>query len=160
MIKKKMNFILVVFAIALLLLTGCASKPGFEGKGDLVGMIIDENNKPVRDFVVFCSSGTKPVVTNESGIFAFYDVPSGEYFLSGEKEGYLRLENVSYNFDDRSKFIVMQTKSFKAAVLNAEELIRLGQAEDARNVLGGICCQPGSSEELFFTEYIAKLEER
>ena len=137
---KKNNVSVSVLAFFIInALIGCASRPAFEGKGDLCGLVVDENNKPVKDFVVYCkpvnekfySQPIRPVLTNASGLFVFYGLSSCEYLLSGSKNAYLKIEPVSYSFDDRTKIICIQTKSFKAAVLNAEELLKLGQKEEA-----------------------------
>ena len=164
--KRSFMFSLIGCMFCSLLLISCASTPGFSGKGDLCGLVIDENNVPVRDFVVNCrkENGSslqeiRPVITNESGLFVFYGLLAGEYFLSGEKPGCLRILETPYHFNDRTKIICLQTKSFRASVLRAEELLRLGQPEEAGEVLGGICCETGSPEEIFFKNYIAKLKE-
>ena len=163
--KKSLAIIIALCAI----FTSCASKVRFEGNGDLCGLVLDENNSPVKDFIVYCRPAelklktsnpvVAPVITNESGLFVFYGLPSGEYILSGEKKNYLRLEHVKYRFDDRTKILCVQTKSFKAAVLSAEELLHLGQAQEAGEVLRGVCCDKGSSESVFLKEYIAKIKE-
>ena len=105
-----------------------------------------------------CSDAKKSLLRRFSSRFVFYGLSSGEYFLSGEKTNYLRIKSALYKFNDRTKIICLQTKSSKAAVLSTEELLRLGQKQEAAEVLRGLCCEPGSSEELFFNEYIAKLE--
>lgn len=145
------KFILIFFVCTAFL--GCASKPRFKGKGDLCGLVIDENNAPVNDFVVYCHSGDanvqviQPVKTNESGLFVFYGITSGEYFLSGNKNNYLRIEKTAYRFDDRSKIICLQTKSLRAAIMSVEELLCLGQISEARKVLKNICCEEKSKEK-------------
>ena len=163
---KKCIFLLLV---CLGIFLSCKSKPAFDGRGDLCGLVVDENNFPIKDFVIYCKAtdikswGAKPVITpvltNESGLFVFYGLPSGEYCLSGEKNNYLKLDSALYSFNDRTKIVCFQTKSLKAAVLNAEELLRLRQADQAAALLQGICFESGSPEESFFKEYIAKLEE-
>lgn len=149
-----------IFSFVLVIFAGCASKPKFKGSGDLCGLIIDENNKPVKDFVVYCHSGDaspeiiKPVITNESGLFVFYNVPSGIYLISGEKTNYLRISKVQYRFDDRTKILCLQTKSFKTAVLSAEELIKLGRVEEAEALLEDICCESKTPEENLIKAYL------
>ena len=73
---------LAVLISVTVLFFSCASKPVFSGKGDLCGLVVDENSKPVKDFVIYCESKSagkklaevKPVLTNESGLFVFYDL--------------------------------------------------------------------------------------
>ncbi len=153
---KKNNVSVSVLAFFIInALIGCASSPAFEGKGDLCGLVVDENNKPVKDFVVYCkpvnekfySQPIRPVLTNASGLFVFYGLSSCEYLLSGSKNAYLKIEPVSYSFDDRTKIICIQTKSFKAAVLNAEELLKLGQKEEALMLLANVDCRDDSKEK-------------
>lgn len=148
------KYLAIGFAFTVFLFSSCVSKPKFEGKGDLCGMIIDENNHPVKDFIVVCNAKgvsaqvIRPVATNESGIFVFYDLPSGRYSLSGEKKNYMKLSNTDYRFDDRSKIICLQVKSFRAAIENAEELIRLGEKDEAIKILDSISCERKSNEAL------------
>lgn len=148
------KYLAIGFAFTVFLFSSCVSKPKFEGKGDLCGMIIDENNHPVKDFIVICNAKgvsaqvIRPVATNESGIFVFYDLPSGRYSLSGEKKNYMKLSNTDYRFDDRSKIICLQVKTFRAAIENAEELIRLGEKDEAIKILDSISCERKSNEAL------------
>ena len=89
---RKITYLAYMILISFsMLFWSCASKPKFTGKGDLCGLIVDEKNKPVSDFVVYCTACepnlqiVKPVITNESGLFVFFDVPAGSYHLSGSK---------------------------------------------------------------------------
>lgn len=154
---KKSLILSALFTI--LLLSSCASKPKFNGTGDLCGLIIDENNKPVKDFIVTCRfkgitvPSTKTAATNESGIFVFYDMPSGSYCISGEKKNYLTLSDKEYRFSDRSKILCLQTKTFKGAVNYAEELIRLGDKEAADKILEAINCDKKSPEALIILSH-------
>jgi hypothetical protein len=97
----------------------------------------------------FCLQEVKPVITNESGLFVFYGLSSGDYFLSGTKTTYMRIEPVYYSFDDRTKIICIQTKSFQAAMSKADELLRLGQAEEAYALLDNIDYEKDSKEGLY-----------
>lgn len=143
------KFMILCIASGLFFLA-CASKPGFDGRGDLCGLIIDENNKPVKDFIVYCSTSgnyIQPVLTNESGLFVFPSLHSGEYKISGEKNNYLRIEKVVYRFNNRTNILCLQTKSFKAALLKAEELLYLGQTKAAMDVLEKISCEKKSPQQ-------------
>ena len=165
--KNKVLAGITVLICISLFLCSCASKPKpkFKGSADLCGLVIDENNLPVKDFVVWCEPvkllGARPgpVLTNESGLFVFYGVPSGEYVLCGEKNNYLRVESVVYDFNDRTRIICLQTKSLRAAVVKAEQLLGLGQAAEAGDVLGKICCEADSQEDIFFKQCLAKIKE-
>ena len=80
-----MKKIILLFMALGLLFFSCATKPAFNGCGDLCGLVVDENNYPVKDFIVYCEPSEKgwslenglpgkdiqPVLTNESGLFVF-----------------------------------------------------------------------------------------
>ena len=152
---------LTVFIAVTVLFFSCASKPVFSGKGDLCGLVVDENSKPVKDFVIYCESKSagkklaevKPVLTNESGLFVFYDLLSGDYLLYGEKNNYLKIEVTPYSFNDRSKIICLQTKSFSATVKTADELFRLGQPESAKILLSNLSYEKESFEAFLITAW-------
>lgn len=155
--KKIVISILLIGGI--LFISGCASKPKFKGKGDLCGLVIDENNCPVKDFIINCRPvdgkiiPVQPVLTNESGLFVFNSLPSGKYSISGEKNNFQRIRPTTYWFEDRAKIVCFQTKSYKSSILQAEELIRLGQPGEARKVLKGICCEKDSDQQLLVKLY-------
>ncbi len=142
-------------------LFSCATKPHFEGQGDLCGIIIDENNKPVNDFIVYCraadqkafSKDPAPVKTNESGLFVVYGISSGEYLLSGSKNNYLSLEPHLYSFEDPTKIICLQTRSYRSAIKRAAELIAMGQTEEAVSLIENINCEKDSREEFYIKAY-------
>ena len=140
-------------------LCGCASKPRFQGNGDLCGLIIDENNLPVKDFIVYCKSAgkimqpIKPVLTNENGLFVFCDLPSGRYLLSGEKTNYLRVNKTPYKFNDRTKIFCIQTKTLKGTIKDAVEYLHLGEKKDAALLLNSLCLQKNSAEEMIVSSY-------
>ena len=152
------------------LFCACASKPGFQGNGDLCGLVIDENNQPVKDFTVYCKSKEKktqtikPVLTNESGLFVFYDLPAGSYCITGEKTNYLRLNESVYDFYDRSKIFCIQTKTFHGTVKAVVELLHLGEKQDAALLLDSLCVPDNSPEEMIVDSYkfftIESYEER
>ncbi len=171
MIKKQMCRLLyaTLFTILCCFFVACASKPRFQGNGDLCGLVIDENNQPVKDFIVYCKSAEKlqvikPVMTNESGLFVFYDLSSGRYFLTGEKTNYLKLNKTIYEFNDRSKIFCIQTKTFKGTIKESVELLHLGQKNEAALLLDSLCVQKNSPEELIICSYkfftIESYEER
>ena len=155
------KFCLLLFCSSFFLFFSCASKPSFEGKGDLCGIIIDENNKPVKDFIVYCkpvnqkflSQALGPVKTNESGLFVVYGLSAGQYLLSGNKKNYLSLEPHQYSFEDRTRIICLQTRSYKSALERAGELAAMGQKKDAEDLLSKISYEKNSREELYIKAY-------
>ena len=154
---KIFKLTLPLLCSSLLLFSSCLSKPRYEGSGDLCGIIIDENNKPVKDFIVYCklanpdkfSKDPGPVKTNESGLFVFYGLPCNAYMLSGCKNNYLGIEPFLYSFEDRTRIVCLQTRGYKSAITRAEELAAMGQTEEAAALVGRIACEKDSREELY-----------
>lgn len=150
----KHNFIFV--SIMLAFLSACSSVPSFDGKGDLCGLVVDEKNRPIKDFAVFCSDEKlieKAVFTNESGIFVFYDMPSGRYKLQGEKEGYGKLKNVDYLFYDRGKIVCCQVSGIDATFDAVEKLILLGDYEGGMILLDNLVVEANTNADRVLTYY-------
>ena len=146
----------------LFLFFSCASKPGFEGYGDLCGMIIDENNRPVKNFIVYYSKEPaihKSTATNESGIFVFHRVPSGKAVISGEKKNYTKLEKTEYQFYRRSDIICFQIMSLKKSVDEIEALAERGEIQAALELLEQISCEKKTDEWKLLSAYRKILEE-
>ena len=92
---------ILIYSFLTFLFISCASKPGFNGEGDLCGLVIDENNRPVADFVVYSSNKDNPnqktsALTNSSGLFVFQNTKAGTYYISGEKKNYTRLISIYF----------------------------------------------------------------
>ena len=120
------------FIIALV--SSCKSLPSFKGEGDLCGLIVDENNSPVKDFVIYCKNelDTRTALTDENGMFVVHGVPSGVYKISGQKKNYVKLENAEFLFTDRNKIFCCQVASVEGAFESVEELIIRGEHYDRR----------------------------
>lgn len=159
--RRKIHGCIGVFLISILL-SSCASKPRFEGYGDLCGMVIDENNRPVKNFIVYYSREPavhKSAVTNESGIFVFHSVPSGKSVLSGKKCNYTKLARTDYQFYRRSDIICFQVSSIKAAVEDVEALASRGETESALKLLNNIVCERKTDEWKLIKAYRLFLKE-
>jgi len=144
------------FLLLSILCFSCASHPDFEGYGDLCGMIIDEKNQPVDNFVVYYSKApflNKSTVTNESGIFVFHNVPSGQSVISGEKKNFSRLKDSDYYFCDRSDIICFQVNSIKAVINEVDPLIKAGDKKKAYMLLDNVSCEEASEEWILIESY-------
>lgn len=135
--------------IIALIFSGCASKSAFEGKADLCGMIVDENNQPVEDYVVYYRKKMteKSSATNSSGLFVLHDVSSGEFSLYGEKSGYTKLADQKNTFFDRTKIICFQVNSLDLVLENVNKLIELKKYEDALELIQNVAYNKGTNEE-------------
>lgn len=133
--KNKKKFFLG-FA-TLLLFSSCRTLPKFKGEGDLCGLIVDENNTPVKEFVVYCKNDfeTNTALTDESGMFVIHGVSSDVYKISGQKKNYVKLENEEFLFTDRSKIFCCQVESIDGAFKTVEELLLRGEKKKAEALL-------------------------
>ena len=146
---KKILLQFCLFFLFVCLIPSCATKPKFSGNADLCGLIVDENNRPVKGFVIraVCGmSGIKSAVTNENGIFVIENVPSGKITISGEKKNYSKISDVNYHFINRSDIFCYQVKSVKAVIKLVDELIMRSEIEAACNLLENVSCEKKSME--------------
>ena len=122
---------------ALMLFSSCRTLPKFKGEGDLCGLIVDENNAPVKEFVVYCKNDfeTNTALTDESGMFVIHGVSSDVYKISGQKKNYVKLENEEFLFTDRSKIFCCQVESIDGAFKTVEELLLRGEKKKAEALL-------------------------
>ena len=144
---------------------GCASKPKFQGKSEMCGVVVDENNIPVADFVITCKKDgvSNVAVTNESGIFVFNDMRGGKYSICGEKPGYARLAEQTFEFISREKIICCKVNSIDGAFNAIDKQISCQKYENALELLDEICFEKDSAAEatvLFYMAYVySKCEE-
>lgn len=133
--KKIKKFVFISFGVFLFL--SCRTLPKFKGEGDLCGLIVDENNKPVKEFVIYCKNDleTKSALTDESGMFVIHGISSDAYKISGQKKNYVKLENEDFLFTDRSKIFCCQVLSIEGAFKNVEDLLLRGEKKKAEEVL-------------------------
>ena len=151
-----LTFLVLVFFIS------CASKPKFRGNGDLCGLVIDEENRPVKDFLIFCDGPVNQnhtALTNDGGIFVIPDVPGGNYIISGKKLNYCGLEKTTYFFGDRTKIFCCQVNSIDAALESVSNLLIRGENQLAENQLNSLSYEKNSAEEAvvnFYRFYLAE----
>ncbi|MCR4580378.1 MAG: carboxypeptidase-like regulatory domain-containing protein [Treponema sp.] len=158
-VDKSKRIILGLYVFYLLMISyGCASKPSFQGMGNLSGLLVDENNHPVENAVVSCWKGPvclQKVTTNAGGIFTFYDLPSGSYEISAEKTNYGLLKAQKYRFSDSKGIFCCQINSMDYLLDCAEEKMLCGQYDQMFDILDNITLSKNSSGELAILFYKA-----
>lgn len=148
--------------VPLVFLISCASKPKFSGTADLCGLVVDENNRPVSDFLIFCNGSAgenHTALTNESGIFVVKNVPCGNYQITGQKTNYKNLEKTDFAFYDRTKILCCQVFSFDAAMESVLNLMMRGETKQAEKILDAVSYDASSSEAAviqFYRFYLAE----
>jgi hypothetical protein len=149
MAKNGFGRLLFRFYIIYLILIfyGCASEPRFSGKGVLCGLVVDEKNRPVKEAVITCWRGAvclQSCLTNENGIFNFYDLPPGLYEISGEKNDFSSLHRIKYRFSERGNMFCCQMNSLDWVLECAAEKLRCGQLEEMYKLLDNLTLSKSS----------------
>ena len=137
---KKQLFRFAVFCLTLAFLS-CKTIPRFKGQGDLCGLVVDENNEPVKDFLIYCKNEfevTSTALTNETGMFVIHGVPSGIYKISGKKKDYAKLAWVEFYFTDRDRIFCCQVESIEGAFKTAEQFMLRGEIKNAEAVIDSL----------------------
>lgn len=141
---------IILYPLALafsLVLFSCASSPRFRGNGDFCGMIVDENNEPVNEYLVSCYKGgvvLGSALTNQSGIFAIQNIPAGKYTIEGQKEFYSDIKDLKVDFCFRDKFFCCTAFTTDGVFENVKRLIKLEDYDGALEQLRLLRCQRSS----------------
>ena len=140
----------------------CKTLPKFKGDADLCGLIVDENNTPVKDFVIYCKTDfeTNTALTDDSGMFVIHGVSSDVYTISGMKKNYAKLENEQFLFTDRSKIFCCQVESIEGAFKTVEEYILRGEKKKAEEVLDSLYYDKKTPQESVVLVYRFFLAEK
>ena len=137
--KRNLRIRFFVLVVSVFFLS-CKTLPKFKGDADLCGLIVDENNAPVKDFVIYCKSNleTNTALTDESGMFVIHGVSSDVYTISGKKKNYVMFEDEEFLFTDRSKIFCCQVESIDGAFKTVEEFLLRGEKKKAEELLDGL----------------------
>lgn len=151
-----MKFRILILICTGLFLVGCKSAPVKKEVSDFCGIVIDENNMPVENFVIQVNGKTelkKTGVTNSEGIFVVSDVNTGIVKISGFKDGYAVYENSEVEFFDRTKMFCIQVNSCNVILDKVEKYISLGEMEKAEKELSEIYCSKHKILRTVLDEY-------
>ena len=147
--KKKKFFPALFFLSWIFALVSCASSPKFHGNGDFCGMVVDEKNQPVSEYLITCSKAggglcMGSTLTNQSGIFVIQNLSAGKYSLEGHKNNYTELRNLKVDFCFRDKFLCCSVLSADGLFERVNSLIKTGDFDGAKKQLELLCFQRGS----------------
>lgn len=148
---------------ALSVCLSCKTMPRFKGEGDLCGLVVDENNEPVKDFLIYCKNEfeiTNTAMTNETGMFVVHNVPSGVYKISGKKKDFVKLEATPFYYTDRDRIFCCQVSSIDAAFITVEQLMQRGEKKKAAELLENLYCEKKSPEQAVILVYKFFLSEK
>ena len=159
---KKQLFRFAVFCLTLAFLS-CKTIPRFKGQGDLCGLVVDENNEPVKDFLIYCKNEfevTSTALTNETGMFVIHGVPSGIYKISGKKKDYAKLAWGEFYFTDRDRIFCCQVESIEGAFKTAEQFMLRGEIKNAESVIDSLCYDKKTPQQAVVLVYKFFLSEK
>lgn len=137
---KSKYFYFCLFLI-INLFSSCVSKQICIRKSNLCGIIVDENNKPVKNYLVVVSNGVinkKSAYTNSSGIFVIPDMSVGEYVLSGHKLNFGKIEKNNFYFDGNSTMLCCQVSTLEELLNKTDQCILNMDYEQALNFINEI----------------------
>lgn len=161
---KPMRVLIYLEVIFLLFINaGCASKPSGYGAGNLCGLMVDENNKPVKNAIVSCWKGPvciESVMTNENGVFTFYNLPSvglGSLKIIGKKNGYANFLKEHCSASDYRQILCCQMLSLDSVLDLVEEKYLCGNFEECIDLLEKVSAEKRSREENVLLYYKASV---
>ena len=143
----KKNILLGVGLFLSLCLFSCASNPRFKGNGDFCGMVVDEKNQPVNEYLINCwKDGIifASALTNQSGIFVLQNLPAGKYSVSGQKENYSDIKNLKVDFCFRDKFLCCSVFTPDGFFEHIRRLIKIEDYNGALDELNLLRCKKDS----------------
>ena len=178
-IKKVISFFLLGFLFAVFI--SCATKPTYSSKFDLYGIVVDENNEPVEDFLIECrpkveadskkrsKSETKSIhssqkknvitgITEKNGLFALRNLSEGEFIITGSKIGYSKISDFSEYLDNPQKMICIQVCSIEGVLENAKKLASLGNYKKALELLWDVTTGQDTSYKYAVQSFIEIIE--
>ncbi len=132
---------LFFFCMTSLICLSCKSLPQTAAEGDLPGLVIDENNQPLENFVLKLEKlgqEEKEVISNERGLFIVSDMSFGKWKLYGVKEGYSVYREEDFMFLDKSKILCIQVNSADLILDKVEKQIIAENPSEAESLLSEI----------------------
>ena len=140
----------IFFAAVLLftgILTACRTTGCFSGTAPLVIMIVDENGQAITDFKVVLSNFNKAEngITNTSGVCVFENIPSGQYEIGGQKNGYSKLTASQIHFTDKSEVFCVRAYSGDFVFEQTARLFESGNYPEGINLLETLVCEKKSA---------------
>lgn len=156
-------FVLGITCSLVVSLLSCATSSGVKGGySDFSGFVVDENDMPVKDYVLTCKSGVKDfgsAVTNESGFFFFEKLPPCQLNIRGWKDEYTEINNLRIDFKANAQVYKVNVISAKGVLDIAAKSAELHKSEEALPYLKSVRLRTDSPYKKVFDSLIVNLEE-
>ncbi len=145
MMFKRLSVIFILFISFFFL--SCKTTGQFTGSANLTILIVDENGCGVGDCSITLSNFNKSEngITGKNGMCVFNNVPSGEFTLSGQKNGYSKLESQAFNFMNKGDVFCFEIFSNDYIFSKVEELYEQDDYKRALELLDEIVCEKKSA---------------
>ena len=145
-LKKRLIklFLFVIFSmIAMICNSSCQTTGRFSGIANLTVLIVDENGNAINDFnLVLQNFGNyKKGITNKNGVCVFKNVSSGNYELSGKKNGYRKLDSAEIVFLDKCDVFCFRVESGNEVFSKVEKLFDSHEYENGCELLEQLSCE-------------------
>ena len=157
---RKTGIVIFGWLFLMTVMISCASKKGFSGGTELCGVVLDEKNRGVENFVVTCMhNGVEKfsTMTNENGIFVFNNMKCGKYIVSGEKCGYGMIVDNEFDFNSRGKILCCKVNSMEEVLMAVEKQIKIQNYVLAKKLLKEVKFEkdtPMEATVLFYQGYV------
>ena len=149
----------IYFIMLCLVLTSCATQKSLIQECDLCGMVVDENNKPISDFIISIKNDSffnQTTITNNSGFFFFPNIKPGLYVISGEKENYVKFIN-RCNFTGNNSLYCCQVISLDEAIEKVNSYIKINDYQKGVDLLNNISVKNNELTKILVLSYLTYL---
>lgn len=157
--KYYLKSALLAFLILDVFFVSCVSNEKLNERCDLCGIVVDEKNMPIDEYVIYGKNGTyeTSAITNSNGLFVLQNMPKGNCEIYGEKKGYCDLSE-KYFFYDMSKILCCQINSLHGAIDDVEKLIKQNEYKKANEIIDEVKFEHTTNEEIVVYSYKVYLD--
>lgn len=157
--KYYLKSALLAFLILDVFFVSCVSNEKLNDRCDLCGIVVDEKNMPIDEYVIYGKNGTyeTSAITNSNGLFVLQNMPKGNCEIYGEKKGYCDLSE-KYFFYDMSKILCCQINSLPGAIDDVEKLIKQNEYKKANEIIDEVKFEHTTNEEIVVYSYKVYLD--
>lgn len=157
--KYYLKSALLAFLILDVFFVSCVSNEKLNDRCDLCGIVVDEKNMPIDEYVIYGKNGTyeTSAITNSNGLFVLKNMPKGNCEIYGEKKGYCDLSE-KYFFYDMSKILCCQINSLPGAIDDVEKLIKQNEYKKANEIIDEVKFEHTTNEEIVVYSYKVYLD--
>lgn len=140
---------ILVISLTSLLLCSCSSVPSAHEKYLLNGMVYDSENRPAVNYKIYLDEKLA-AISDIGGRFAVKNVKRGEHNLSGEGNGYLKI-NEKIQVYDKNQIVYIRVPAVETKFKEAFEYIKNGKYEKAEECINEVLeCKGDNLEAVYF----------